>query len=122
VTLLGWVWLVSPFVVIALVAHDAQLQRFVAAHYDHCRAAGWAGVVMMFAGAALAPVAPGIVMFTIGTPLVGLVVWLRDDGNDGGEGEPDSPPLDWHEFERSFWAHVRSRRRLPRNPRTPTAC
>jgi hypothetical protein len=119
---LGWLWLLSPFVLIGLISHDREMQKWVATHYDGCRAAGWAGVVMMFSGAALGSALPGTLLFVFGTPLVGLVVWLRDDGDDGGgEGEPDPdvPPVDWDEFERSFWGHVR-RGRLPRLPRTPS--
>lgn len=119
---LGWLWLLSPFAVIALISHDAVVRNWVAAHYDGCRVAGWVGVVTMFAGAALGSALLGTLMFVFGTPLVGLVVWLRDDGGDeGGWGDPDPdvPPIDWDEFERSFWGHVR-RGRLPRAPRTPT--
>ncbi len=113
---LGWVWLGSPFVVIALIAHDRSMQAWVALHYDACRVTGWAGAVMMFLGVALAPALLGTLMFIVGTPLVGLVVWLRDDRDDGGDRHPDEPPPDWNEFERSFRAHVR-RGRLPRPPR-----
>ncbi len=117
--LLGWVWLGSPFVVIALIAHDHSMQAWIASHYDACRVTGWVGAVMMFLGVALAPAVLGILMFVVGTPLVGLVVWLRDDRDDRGEGDSDEPPIDWDEFERSFWAHVR-RGRLPRLPRAPS--
>ena len=121
-TLLGWLWLGSPFVLIAVIAHDRQLQTVIAAHHARFRVAGLLGALMMFLGAATAPEALGIVMFTLGTPLVGLLVFLRrDDGDDGGEEGPDEPPIDWDEFERSFWAHVRRRRRPPRRPRAPSA-
>jgi hypothetical protein len=119
---LGWLWLLSPFVVIALVAHDAELRKWVTTHYDGCRVAGWMGVAMMFAGAGLASALIGTLMFVFGTPLVGLIAFLRPDGEDeggGGNGDPHVPPIDWDEFERSFWGHVR-RGRLPRLPRTPT--
>ena len=113
--LLGWLWLVSPFLVIALIAHDRPMQSWVASHYDSCRLIGWAGVVMMFLGVALAPDVLGILMFIVGTPLVGLVVWLRDDRDDGGEGEPDEPPIDWDDLERSLSGPA-GRRRPPRSP------
>ena len=77
---------------------------------------------MMCGGAVLMPETFGTIMFWIGTPLAGLAVWLRgDDGDDGGEDDPDVPPLDWDEFERSFWAHVRRSGRPPRGPRVPSA-
>lgn len=118
--LMGWLWLISPFVVIALIAHDRELQGWVATHYDGARLAGWAGVVMMFLGAALAPDVFGTLMYIVGTPLVGLIVWLRDEGDEGGGGgDGDVPPPDWDAFERSFWAHVRRGGR-PRLPRTPS--
>ena len=118
--LLGWLWLASPFVLIALITHDRQLQRLVAAHYAQCRAAGCIGAAMMLLGAALVPGTLGKIAFVLGTPLTGLVVFLRrDDGDDGGEDEPDVPPFDWDEFERSFWIHVRGR--SPRRPRAPSA-
>lgn len=118
--LLGWVWLVSPFVLIALVNHDQQLQRLVSSHYARCRATGWTGAAMMVLGAALAPAALGEVLFVLGTPLTGLVVFLRRDDDDGGdEDEPDVPPVDWDEFARSFRAYVRGR--SPRRPRVPSA-
>lgn len=119
-TVLGWLWLVSPFVLIALVSRDPQLQRLVSSHYTRCRAAGCIGAAMMVLGAALAPAMLGKIMFVLGAPLTGLVVFLRrDEGDDGGEDEPDVPPVDWDEFERSFWTHVRGH--SPRRPRAPSA-
>jgi hypothetical protein len=118
--LLGWLWLGTPFAVIALISRDDQLRVFVSEHFTRCRAAGWTGAAMMCAGALLMPGVLGTVMFLIGTPLSGLTVWLRNDGwDDGGEGR-DVPPFDWDAFERSFWAHVRRQRRQPRRPRTPS--
>jgi hypothetical protein len=121
--LLGWLWLASPFVLIAIIAHDQRLLSLVALHHACVRATGWIGVAMMFLGASLVPATAGTVIYWLGTPLAGLVVWLRrDDGDDGGDEEPDVPPIDWDEFERSFWAHVRRRGRRPPRPRTPSAC
>ena len=119
--LVGWLWLGSPFVVIAVISHDPRLLRQVAIHHAGCLAAGWIGVAMMCLGVALMPGVLGSVMFWLGTPLAGLAVWLRrDDGGGGGGGEdPDVPPFDWDEFERSFWAHVR-RGGTPRRSRTPS--
>jgi hypothetical protein len=123
VALFAWVWLVSPFVVIAVVSHDPRLLSLVAAHHARVRAAGWAGVGMMFLGVALVPAAIGTIMYWFGTPLAGLVVWLRrDDGGHGGDEDPEVPPADWDEFERSFWAYARRGGRTPRRPRTPSAC
>lgn len=122
VALVGWLWLGSPFVVIAVISHDPRLLRQVALHHTGCLAAGWIGVAMMCLGVALMPGALGSAMFWLGTPLSGLAVWLRrDDGGGGGGGDdPDVPPIDWDEFERSFWAHVRRRGGAPRRPRTPS--
>ncbi len=117
--LLGWLWLTSPFLLIALICHDHRLQRLVSSQRGQCRAAGWSGAAMMVLGAALVPATVGNVMFALGTPLTGMVVFLwRDDGDGGGEDEPDVPPIDWDEFERSFWAHLRGR--SPRRPRAPS--
>jgi hypothetical protein len=122
VVLVGWLWLGSPFVVIAVISHDRRLLRQVALHHTGCLTAGWTGVAMMCLGVALVPDPLGTAMFWVGTPLAGLAVWLRRDGRGGGGGdEPDVPPIDWDEFERSFWAHVRRRGPGPRRPRTPTA-
>jgi hypothetical protein len=120
VALVGWLWLGSPFVVIAVISHDPRLLRQVAVHHTRCLVAGWIGVAMMCLGVALMPGVLASVMFWLGTPLAGLAVWLRrDDGGDGGGGGgPDLPPIDWDEFERSFWAHVR--RRGGARPRTPS--
>lgn len=121
-TLLGWLWLGSPFVVIAVVLHHPDLQRTVADNLPQCRAAGCVGAVMMFLGAGVVPGAFGAAMFALGTPLVGLIAFLRrDDGDDGGEEAPDQPPVDWDEFEQSFWTHVRRGRQPPRRPRSPAA-
>jgi hypothetical protein len=122
VALLGWLWLGSPFVVIAVIAHDRRLLGFLAAHHAGCVAAGWTGVVMMCLGVATMPATLGSVMFWVGTPLAGLAVWLRrdDGGGGGGDDDPDLPPVDWDEFERSFWADVRRRGRAARRPRTPS--
>jgi hypothetical protein len=119
--LLGWLWLASPFVLIALINRDQQLQRLVSSHLAPCRTAGWTGAAMMVLGATLVPAALGKTMFALGTPLTGLVVFLRrDDGDGGDEDEQDVPPVDWDEFERSFWDHVAGR--SPRRPRAPSAC
>jgi hypothetical protein len=120
--LLGWLWLASPFVVIVLINRDQQLQRMVVSQYARCRAVGLAGAALMVVGSALVPTTFGKIMFVFGTPLTGLVVFrCRDDGGGGdeGEGDPDVPPVDWDEFERSFRAHVRGR--PPRRPRAPSA-
>ena len=120
--LLGWLWLISPFVVIAVIAHDPDLQRGVANHLAQARVAGCIGALMMFLGAVVVPGAFGATMFALGTPLVGLLAFIRrDDGDDGGEDGPDTPPVDWDEFERSFWGHVRHGGRSPRRPRSPSA-
>jgi hypothetical protein len=122
VALMGWLWLGSPFVVIAVISHDRRLLRQVAVHHTGCMAVGWTGVTMMCLGVALMPGLLGALMFWFGTPMAGLAVWLRrDDGGGGGGGEPDVPPIDWDEFERSFWADVRRRGRAPRRPRAPSA-
>lgn len=121
--LLGWLWLGSPFVVIAVISRDRRLLAQVAAHHGGCMAVGWTGVVMMCLGVTLMPAPLGAAMFWLGTPLAGLAVFLRrddDDGDDGGGEDPDVPPVNWDEFERSFRAHVR-RGRPPRRPRTPSA-
>jgi hypothetical protein len=120
--LLGWLWLASPFVVIALISHDPELLALVCAHHGRCQVLGWTGAAIMLLGVALVPGPVGSVMFVIGTPLVGLAVWARgDDGDDGGERPPDVPPIDWGEFERSFWAYVRGRGGRSGRPRTPSA-
>ncbi len=123
VALMGWLWLGSPFVVIAVISRDRRLLRQVAVHHTGCLAVGWTGVAMMCLGVALMPGLLGTLMFWVGTPLAGLAVWLRrdsDDDDDGGGG-PDVPPIDWDDFERSFWANVRRRPGAPRRPRTPSA-
>jgi hypothetical protein len=121
VALMGWLWLGSPFVVIAVISHDRRLLRQVALHHTGCLVAGWTGVAVMCLGVVLVPDPLGSVMFWLGTPLAGLAVWLRGDSDDGGGGDddPDVPPIDWDEFERSFWTHVRRPPRTPRRPRTP---
>jgi hypothetical protein len=61
--LLGWLWLASPFAVIALIAHDPQLRALVGTHHRRCQAAGWSGAAMMIFGAALIPGTLGSMMF-----------------------------------------------------------
>jgi hypothetical protein len=121
--LLGWLWLVSPFVLIALIAHDSELQKGVASHLGQARAAGCVGALAMFLGATVVPGAIGATMFALGTPLVGLLAFIRRDDRDDGGGEepPDTPPVDWDEFERSFRSHVGRRQPAPRRPRSPSA-
>jgi hypothetical protein len=120
--LLGWLWLASPFAVIALISHDPELLALVSAHHGRCRVAGWTGAAIMLIGVAVVPGALGSIMYVIGTPVVGLAVWTRGDGGDGGcEPPSDVPPIDWGEFERSFWAYVRGRSGRPRRPPTPSA-
>ena len=120
--LLGWLWLVSPFAVIAMISGDPDLLRLVALHHRRCQVIGWAGVAMMVLGTTLVPGWVGRLMFVIGTPLGGLAVWACGGGGDeGGDDEPDVPPIDWDAFERSFWSHVRRRGRPPRRPRAPSA-
>lgn len=119
--LLGWLWLASPFVLIGMIGRDPELRQLVALHHRRCTIIGWSGIGMMLLGAIVVPGWVGSVMFALGTPLGGLAVWARGDGDDGGEESPDVPPIDWDQFERSFWAHVRRRGTRPRRPRTPSA-
>lgn len=119
--LLGWLWLISPFVVIGVISHDRELRELVSLHHRRCLIVGWAGVAFMLLGVMVVPGALGSVMFVVGTPLAGLIVWLRPDDEDGGDEDPDLPPIDWDDFERSFWAHVRRRGSRPRKPRSPSA-
>jgi hypothetical protein len=118
-----WLWLVSPFVLIAVISHDSNMRDLVTVHHKRCQAIGWAGVAAMLLGAALVPATFGTVLFGIGTPLAGLIVWTRrDDGDDGGEEPPDDVPPDWDAFERSFRTY--ERRGGPpshRPPRAPVA-
>jgi hypothetical protein len=120
VDLLGWLWLASPFVVITVISHDPRLLALIAAHHTRCMVAGWTGVAMMVLGVTVMPGALGALMFWVGTPLAGLAVWLRRDDGDGGGEDPDVPPVNWDEFERSFWAHVRRHGPAPRRPRAPS--
>lgn len=118
---LGWLWLASPFVLIAVISRDSNMRELVAVHTGRCRALGVAGVAAMFLGVALLPDEIGTMLFGIGTPLTGLLVWTRrDDGDDGGEEGPAEPPPDWGDFERSFWDYVRRRNRPPSRPQAPT--
>ena len=118
---LGWLWLASPFVLIAVISRDSNMRQLIASHHVRCRAIGSAGVAAMFVGVALLPDELGSMLFGVGTPLTGLLVWTRrDDGDDGGEeGRPNDLPPDWGEFERSFWAYVRGGKRSSGPPRTP---
>jgi hypothetical protein len=120
--LVSLLWLLTPFVVIAVVSADEQLRGHVAENPRRCRITGGTGVVMMCVGAVLAPGLAGTLLYLVGTPLVGFIVWTRrDDGDDGGDEGPDVPPIDWDDFERSFWAQVRNSSRGPRHPRAPSA-
>ncbi len=115
-----WLWLVSPFVLIAAISHDSNMRDLVTEHQKRCQAIGWAGVTAMLLGAALLPATLGTVLFGIGTPLAGLIVWTRrDDGGEGGDGGPDDVPPDWDAFERSFRAHVRRSERPSHRSRPP---
>jgi uncharacterized membrane protein YedE/YeeE len=119
--LMAWLWLASPFVVIAVIARDRRLLHLVGAHHELCRAIGWLGVALLCLGAGLVPSLAGTLMFAVGAPLVGLVVWLRrDDGEGGDEGGPD-PPLDWDDFERAFRRYVDGGGGRGRGPRAPAA-
>lgn len=117
---LGWLWLVSPFVLIAAISHDPGMRELVTAHYRRCRAIGWAGVTAMFLGTLLVPGMFGSMLFGIGTPLAGLIVWThRDDGDDGGEEGPGEVPPNWDEFERSFSAYTRPSKPPSNRPQAP---
>ena len=118
---LGWLWLASPFVLIAVISRDRNMRELIAIHNARCRTIGFAGVAAMFFGVALIPDTLGSMLFGIGTPLTGLLVWTPGkDGDDGGEDGPEELPPDWGDFERSFWAYVRRRNRPPSRPRAPT--
>jgi uncharacterized membrane protein YedE/YeeE len=118
--LLAWLWLASPFLVIAAIARDDRLLRLVAIHYEWCRAAGLLGVLLLCMGALLIPSLLGTVLFAVGAPLVGLVVWLRRDDGGGGDSDAPDPPPNWDDFERAFWRYVDGGGR-PRGPRAPAA-
>jgi hypothetical protein len=118
----AWLWLASPFVLIAVISHDANMRHLVTVYHKRCMAIGWAGVAAMFLGVVLVPGAFGTLLFGIGTPLAGLVVWARrDDGGSGGGEGPDDMPPDWDGFERSFGAYVRRRERSQSRPRAPVS-
>ena len=119
-SLLPWVWLATPFVLIAVISHDSNMRDLISVHHRRCRMIGWAGVAAMILGATVVGSAFGMLLFGFGTPLTGLAVWTpRDDHGDGGDRDPDAPlPEGWDDFERAFWAHVRGGL-PPRRPRAP---
>jgi hypothetical protein len=119
--LLGWLWLASPFTVIALISHNRHLMRFVSAHHRRCLAAGWIGAALMLLGPTVIGGTVGLIMFLIGAPASGFGVWVHgNDGDDGGEQPPEVPPVDWGDFERAFWTHVRRRAKASPRPRAPS--
>jgi len=120
---LPWLWLASPFVLIAVISRDPNMRDLVSVHHRRCRAIGWVGVAGMLLGATVVGGVCGTLLFGFGTPLAGLVVWMpREDRGDGGDGGPeDPPPQDWDDFERAFWSYVSRGPRRPRRPRTPVA-
>jgi hypothetical protein len=119
VSLLGWLWLLSPFVLIGVISHDSNMRELISAYPARCHAIGWCGALAMLLGAALVPGTFGTMLFGIGTPLVGLIVWTpRDDGGGGGDGGPDVPP-DWDDFERAFRAYSPRDRRPSDTPHAP---
>ena len=65
--LLGWLWLVSPFAVIALISHDPELLALVSAHHRRCRAVGWTGAAIMLLGVTLIPGPIGSLLFNAGS-------------------------------------------------------
>src|SRR5436305_5495958 len=96
----GWLWLASPFILIGAISHDSNMRDLVTVHHRRCQAIGWTGVAAMFLGAALVPGTFGSMLFGIGTPLAGLIVWVRrDDGDDGDDDGPREVPPDWDQFE-----------------------
>ena len=114
-SVLGWLWLLSPFVLIGVISHDSNMRGLISAYPERCQAIGSCGAVAMLLGAAFVPGMAGSMLFGVGTPLVGLLVWTpRDDGDGGGDEDPDPPP-GWDDFERSFRAYV-NRGRRPRVP------
>jgi hypothetical protein len=117
---LGWLWLGSPFVLIAAISHDPNMRELVTVHHRRCRTIGWVGVTAMFLGGLLVPGMFGSMLFGIGTPLAGLVVWTRrDDGDDGGEEPPDEVPPNSDAFERSFSAYTRRNKPPSDRPQAP---
>lgn len=119
---LGWAWLASPFALIGVISREPRLLRLVAAHLERCRIAGGFGVLLLVLSATVVRGVVGEAMFWIGTPLIGLLVWLRGNDDDGGdERDPDVPPIDWDQFERAFRSYADRRRgSSPRGPVTPT--
>ena len=109
--LVAWLWLASPFGLIGLISRDRELLAVVSAHHRRCRVIGVGGATIMLLGVTVVPGTLGWMMFLIGTPLAGLIVWgLGDEGEDGGGGPPpNGPPIDWGEFERSFRSYARRR-------------
>jgi hypothetical protein len=122
VAVLGWLWLGSPFALIAIISNDPELLAMVSRHLKRCRVIGCTGAASMLLGVMLVPGALGDLMFVVGTPLSGLMVWASgNDGDDGGEQPPDVPPIDWDDFERALLAPSRGRSGPPRRPRAPSA-
>ena len=114
-SVLGWLWLLSPFVLIGVISHDSNMRGLISAYPARCQAIGVCGAVAMIFGATLVPGMAGSMLFGVGTPLVGLLVWTPGDDGGGGGGDDEDPPPGWDDFERSFWVHVRRSRR----PRVP---
>ena len=118
-SVLGWLWLASPFVLIAVISHDSNMRELISTYPKLCQAIGCGGAIAMLLGAALVPGMFGSMLFGLGTPLVGLLVWTpRDDDGGGGE-DGEQPPAEWDDFEGAFWAYVRRNRRPPSRPHAP---
>ncbi len=119
--LVALLWLMCPVVLMHVVSQHPAALRVLVRMYPAGVVIGAVGAAAMVLGALVVHGPLGLVLYFVGAPLCGLVVFSRgphrDDGDDGGgggggggddhpEGGEDGPPFDWPEFERAFWAHV----------------
>jgi hypothetical protein len=95
------------------------MRELISVYSTRCHAIGWCGAVAMFLGAAVVPGMFGSMLFGIGTPLVGLIVWTPRDHGGGGDDDGSDIPPDWDDFERAFRAYVPRDRRPSSPPRAP---
>ena len=110
---LATIWLLSPFLIGALLGSSPRARDLAGRHYPALVTLGVVGIGLVLLGAFVLPKPHSLIALGVGGPLSGFSFWLKreggdDDDWDDDDDDPGPPPPgdDWKRIVDQFERHV----------------